>query len=603
MNYIFLFSLGPVQSFLAQARKTQDLYGGSRLLSHLCRVALKKAIEQGIEPVFPAVEKVDNSDAALPNRFVGLLENAERFDLKAVGKSIEDAVKVEWKKIADDEVEDLVVISRADFDAQIERHLDIHWLFAPVEGEYTTSYANAERSFVAMKNTRHFSQSTEPAGRKCSMDGERNVLFYKCSEGESLTDAHFKLFDDRKTVSIFQGDKEVPLKKLQPGEGLSGVSFVKRSFREKGKSEEFPSTAAIALSVWLEENSSRDDYKTFKSLFNGGFDEQLCYKENITSKYLRKNGLGYILSKMEKWDTLKKLHNDIFGEKELPKYYALVAFDGDEMGKIVSGVFLKDKSRLREFQNKVSGLLRNYAQWASAYVNEEPRGKTVYAGGDDFLGFVNLAHLFETIGQLRDEFREQVNKPLCDAFKEELMKDFEFTFSAGIAIAHYKIPLSIVVKKAKEMEEKAKNGGRDAFAIAVLKHSGESHETALKWSRLLDVQHILAELEEKKFSANFIRAFQQEFFRSNHGERSAFFLKSNPAIVESEIQRLLRRAKSKIPGVFANKEAEERAISETAAYVMHLLLDSPDYNNFTETLNIITFHQIKNEPLEYVTED
>ncbi len=32
-NHLFLFTLGPVQSFIAQARKTQDLYAGSETLS------------------------------------------------------------------------------------------------------------------------------------------------------------------------------------------------------------------------------------------------------------------------------------------------------------------------------------------------------------------------------------------------------------------------------------------------------------------------------------------------------------------------------------------------------------------------------------------
>ena len=36
-NYLFLYTIGPVQSFIAQARKTQDLWCGSTLLSELSR--------------------------------------------------------------------------------------------------------------------------------------------------------------------------------------------------------------------------------------------------------------------------------------------------------------------------------------------------------------------------------------------------------------------------------------------------------------------------------------------------------------------------------------------------------------------------------------
>ncbi|NTW88345.1 MAG: hypothetical protein HGB26_04300 [Desulfobulbaceae bacterium] len=31
-QYLFLFTIGPVQSFIAQARKTRDLYAGSAIL-------------------------------------------------------------------------------------------------------------------------------------------------------------------------------------------------------------------------------------------------------------------------------------------------------------------------------------------------------------------------------------------------------------------------------------------------------------------------------------------------------------------------------------------------------------------------------------------
>lgn len=40
MEHLFLFTISPVQSFIAQARKTQDLYAGSLLLSELIDFAI-----------------------------------------------------------------------------------------------------------------------------------------------------------------------------------------------------------------------------------------------------------------------------------------------------------------------------------------------------------------------------------------------------------------------------------------------------------------------------------------------------------------------------------------------------------------------------------
>ena len=58
-NHLFLFTIGPVQRFIALARKTQDLYAGSYLLSHLCRIGGKKAEElSGNKTIFPNIENL-----------------------------------------------------------------------------------------------------------------------------------------------------------------------------------------------------------------------------------------------------------------------------------------------------------------------------------------------------------------------------------------------------------------------------------------------------------------------------------------------------------------------------------------------------------------
>ena len=60
-KYLFIFTIGPVQSFIAQARKTQDLYAGSQLLSDLIRYAVEtarqKSAEGEFELIFPFLKK------------------------------------------------------------------------------------------------------------------------------------------------------------------------------------------------------------------------------------------------------------------------------------------------------------------------------------------------------------------------------------------------------------------------------------------------------------------------------------------------------------------------------------------------------------------
>jgi hypothetical protein len=85
-------------------------------------------------------------------------------------------------------------------------------------------------------------------------------------------------------------------------------------------------------------------------------------------------------------------------------------------------------------------------------------GRTVYAGGDDFLGFVNLNSLLTVIEDLRKLFNELVNLPLKQ-FKNKYGETI--SFSAGICVAHYKEPLSIVLQQARLAQKIAKSKIKD----------------------------------------------------------------------------------------------------------------------------------------------
>src|SRR5579885_1733207 len=56
-DYLFLVSIGPVQTFIASARRSRDLWFGSTLLSELARVAAEKIDRsQGEDSlIFPSI--------------------------------------------------------------------------------------------------------------------------------------------------------------------------------------------------------------------------------------------------------------------------------------------------------------------------------------------------------------------------------------------------------------------------------------------------------------------------------------------------------------------------------------------------------------------
>src|SRR5665213_248639 len=122
-----LFQIGPVQEFIFQARKTQDLWSGSYLLSFLIAQAML-AVAEEIGPdaiVFPQLRGMPLADLHwwrnsylghqklrashpnelltpnLPNRFLALIPAEwKRDDGKTVAEIAEEKVRDTWRKIA-----------------------------------------------------------------------------------------------------------------------------------------------------------------------------------------------------------------------------------------------------------------------------------------------------------------------------------------------------------------------------------------------------------------------------------------------------------------------------------------------------------------------
>ena len=105
----FHFTLGPVQGFVAQARRTRDFWAGSFLLSWLAGVAICAVEKQGGEIIFPIPnqnfldailgknKEAKPQQGGIPNRFMADISNCQKFD----GNAVTNAVKQAWLAIAD----------------------------------------------------------------------------------------------------------------------------------------------------------------------------------------------------------------------------------------------------------------------------------------------------------------------------------------------------------------------------------------------------------------------------------------------------------------------------------------------------------------------
>jgi len=568
-NYLFLFTIGPVQSFISQARKTQDLYSGSQILSDLISEAMEMdRLPNGSEIIFP---KGGDSN---PNRFIAIINDS---DPEQLGQKIKEAVRDKFRSYANDALAKVGCSAPSNFQNQVENFLQIYWAALPCK-DYIHDYQKIESLLGAIKNVRPFLQMDEDR-RKCSLCGERNALFCRAQ-----TSPLYIQIDACKRNDL----------RILKGEGLCAICFTKRFY----KTGTFPSTAKIALMETLHRLKEQPEIYVFldkyqKCFEDNMFDEQLYYGENLTKPYFEKHDLDDNITELsEIVGKQKQISEFEFAKKEkleLSKYYAIIAFDGDNMGKWLSGSKIS-----MEFHKDLSKNLGDFAKEAKRYLDDNQRGRTVYAGGDDFLGFVNLNHLFAVMKKLREEFDARVNEKLKGYFADE---DNKITFSAGIAIAHYKTPLSEVLNRARRMEREAKDfdDEKDAFGIAVLKRSGEIHETVYKWqydgSWPIDlIKDISGRLKNDELSNTFIKSLNIEFLKLMDEKGRLYedeFDYGN--MLSTEINRLLERSRK--PTEKGDKIKEK--IKELAEQLEKLYSAerkrNNSFENFLSLLNIADF--------------
>jgi len=592
-KHLFIFTISPVQSFISQSRKTQDLYSGSHILSKLTDMSMKKLndITEHADFIFPKEDQENK-----PNRFIAIIEGD---NIGSVGNELKLDVEAEFEKIA------LYVLQNSNieknsgkfhnkFIKQIRDHLDINWVSIPLtNNNYYEKYKKLESYLGAVKNMRNFSQ-LEETGRKCSLCGERNVLIYRQNDNEkgrleTRKDGLLKkLYVKEEEMEYFIPEKDEDELKVGRGEGLCGVCFLKR-FADLyfDQVDVFPSVSEISL---MDTIHKIDDplLTRYRDLFESHFDAELFYEENLTEKYCEKYNYPKVVDGRNK---LRNIHERAKEDNlRLTKYYAILRLDGDSMGKWLSGYFLENKSELLDFHRKVTSELGKYSEKIDNIICK-PKGKKVYAGGDDVLAFVNLNHLMDVIKEVRNEF------PKFEDLGYEIKNQKKSTASAGIAIAHYKDPLPIVLDWSHRMEKNAKStDGKDAFSIAVLKRSGEIVKTRKKWEyddkNTIDMMdELIDSLLSDDFSNKFIINLIKEFSRliDQEGEYG------NHDIIESEMKRMISKAcemeQKEDESKKEFRKRKNRKINELFSNLKILLKKDGSLDNFFSFLKIADFMQ------------
>ena len=514
MKYLTLFTIGPVQSFIAKARKLQDLYAGSFLLSHLTKQTMLKAQKEGATILFPNPEL-----ESAPNRFLLTIDHESTDSLREFCETLDRFVREEWENLAKTVFAELKLNYSDAAKTQIESLLQVYYASEPyLSGEeYGDCYINVIKRLGIAKMLRDFVQLDEEPGRKCNVMHDYNALFSRKRQNFLVADSQIVTTDN---IPSYKLDKYI-----ESDETLSAPALVKRCL------------------VYALPDKFNDSFPSVTQIFE---------------MYGRKLG----------------------EDDDRQGYYAVLIFDGDDMGVWYSKPDLHDskKAETEIFQAILSNKISEFAAEKSRKIVDWDQGQNgivIYAGGEDFLGALNIASVFSTLKQLRETFGE-IN--LTD-YTDKTLK-----FSAGVIIAHVKTPLSEVLKMAHAAEHKAKSHpGKDAYCITIAKRSGETTEFVLPFtssgSSTLDSFDRLAEIIDKEeLSPKFIYQLGIELERIATTENEVLQKK----VFLTEAKRLLNNSD------MSDKEKKAKLVKESYE-ILEKLTDISNTQNILMYLQAVAF--------------
>lgn len=492
-KYVVIFSIGPVQTFIASARRSRDLWSGSWLLSELAKACAKSLKDSQAELIFPYVENDDdlkeNSEFSVGNKIQAVItaDNEER--LKLVIDEAKDAVNERFKNEADNAWRDLPTADkdlRKDiWDKQIGDYLEIQTAWVKITDDYISATQKAGQILASRKATRDFNPSaitpydSQLMIPKSSLDGIRETALKEDDSLKNLT--RLKL-------------------SLSKSEQLDTVGVIKRlGFKEKA--EQFTPISRVMADSWIERliahnedlSKVKENYEELENLGvatrvrgndkiyqNFAYDGQLLYSSRIDALIREWQGSDDAI--VDWANELKSALKPLWRKYGEPyRYGVLIRADGDRMGELL------DKAKSQKEHQAITQALSAFAGGVSQIMRNH-RGHCIYAGGDDVLGFVPLDKAYECANDLQQSFLQSLAE-----IAGQLNVDKSPTLSVGLAICHIMTPLSVIRELASQAEKHAKgdhienetskiNERRDALGILLSIRSGNDTKLRYNWS-------------------------------------------------------------------------------------------------------------------------
>jgi CRISPR-associated protein Cas10/Cmr2 subtype III-B len=639
------FQLGPVQEFIAAARSIRDLWSGSYMLSWLMAAGLK-ALSAEVGPdsvIFPNLreqplfdlhwrdelwakvnmgkgaetvwESLDWSDRELltpnlPNVFLAVVPAARAHELAPMVKK---AIENEWEQIAfavwtecekagltADESEFTAEQRKQRFDTQVKRFLSISWRITPWPESLDAALGLADGFAEGMPivEARKRVQVIKDMAEKQMLDEHRDWRFYV--GGKDGPKKQLNNLGLGWSVILALNSWELDaVRQTRSFDAVNAGGWQVGTFSNKdaltGREEAvaggrvWVQRAAKAGSPWAS-LFKRDDWvgasTLIKRTWHRAYLAAAPWKLSTDARHFPMPNTRGVAAHNPEQDC----DADETAEDAAPseKYFAVLAFDGDEIGKWISGEktpvfatqladykdglgntgfgsksyfsrpefggFLNQQRPLSpSYHLQFSEALGNFALLCARPIVESYLGRLIYAGGDDVVALLPADTALACAEALRAAFTgHEVKAPdgsvlfrspapgflSSDGWKDDHNRGRPIPFlvpgpkadaSVGIAIAHFKSPLQDVVRAAQAAEKRAKKQlNRSAFAVTLFKRSGETIEWGCKWAGGgLQIYRAFSEaLDSGRLSGKFPYRFAELL--------SPYLIESTPLIAAAE---------------------------------------------------------------------
>ena len=574
-QYVLTLSIGPVQEFIASARRSRDLWSGSWLLSEMAKAAAKSLFEAGAQMVFPFVDEATkdrlepcdrmDDNFSVGNKIQVQVDAADDADVRDLVEQAKAAAQSRFETIARQALRELqapqdlnVTLRNEIWQMQLNDYLEIQATWARItEKGYSDASQRAASALTARKATRDFTPAHAADAwdkrfmlPKSSLDGARETVLLEKANGDAdLSDVA------RRKLGLSRSEQ------------LDCAGIVKRL---GGNSEQFTPVTRVAADAWLQglpENELSKLCNAYEPLIalnlatrvkgNQGiyadfpFDAQLLYRNRLDAA-LSDNKNNADVS--EKLSNLKNALKPIWHKYGEPcSYWAMLLADGDRMGELL------DKAKTIEEHQEITEALSTFAESVPAKMRDF-RAQCVYAGGDDVLGFVALDKAVDCADALRQAFSACLKK-VSDVLKAEKTP----TLSVGLAICHISTPLGNVRRLAKHAEKVAKGDNypadqqRNGLGITLSVRSGSDSDWRVQWSDeagLAAFEKWKKWYREKKISSRIAYDSRYIFMRTDFSPSNDLSSELHQNIRQAEFARMLDKARDMEGGKLDNEVQE-----------------------------------------------